>query len=136
MLLRIAIIVYSEKPPEAPQEKPGERHWQPWVFLFAKSEGGPKVHEPARRRLHVDEHMRTVRLIFGLAPFVRVRRKGHGKLEGSIDGRLSVVLHKPVERPAQELRGFPATCGPIGRTADAEFDQNGGESRCGCIASV
>jgi hypothetical protein len=135
VLFRIAVIVNPEKSPEAMQEEPGERHWQPWVFLLAKSEGWPKIHEPARRCLHVDKHLRTVRLIFGFGPFVRVCRKGHGKLEGAVDFRLGVALYEPVERPAQELRGFPATFGPIGWTADAKFDQNRCEPRRARIAS-
>ena len=77
MLFSIAIIVHPEKTPEAMQEKPGERHGQSGMFLFAKSKGWPEIYESARRRLEVDKHLRTVRLIFGLTPFVRVSRKGH-----------------------------------------------------------
>ena len=135
MLFSIAIIVHPEKPPKAVQEESGERHGQSWMFPFAKSKGWPEIYESARRRLEVDKHLRTVRLIFGLTPFVRVRRKGHRKLEGGVDSGLGVALHEPVERTAQELRRFPATCSPIGRLADPEFDQDGGETRRGGIAS-
>ena len=117
------------------QEHSGERHRQLRVLLFAEREGRPKIHEPAGVRLHVEKHLGTIGLIFGLAPFVRVRRKGHRELECAVDSAFAVVAHEPVESTAQELGRLPAASGPIGRIPDAEFDQDGCEARRGCIAS-
>ena len=78
MLFRVAVVVDPEATPKAVQEHTGKRHRQMRMFLFAEGEGRPKIHESARGRLHVEKHLRTVGLVFGLTPFVRVRRKGHG----------------------------------------------------------
>ena len=117
------------------QEHSGERHWQLRVLLLAKSESRPKIHEPAGARLHVEKHLGAIGLVFGLTPFVWVCRKGHRQLEGAVDSSLSLALHEPIESTAQELCRLPATSGPIGRIADAEFDQDGCEAGRGCIAS-
>ncbi len=117
------------------QKQAGERHRQLRVLLFAESESRPKIHEPARGRLNVQEHLGAIWLLFGLTPFVWVRRKGHREIEGAVDSNLNLALNEPIQSAAQELGWLLAATGPIGRIADAEFDQDGCETGRGCIAS-
>jgi hypothetical protein len=135
MLTRIAIIVDPETMSQAVQEHSGERHRQLRVLLFAERESRPKIHEPAGARLHIEKHLGTIGFIFGLTPFVWVRRKGHRYLECAVDGSLSLALHEPVESTAQELCRLLAASGPIGRITDTELNQDGCEAGRGCITS-
>src|SRR5580698_4037864 len=119
MLSSIAIVVDPETTPQTVQEHSGERHRQLRVLFFAESESRPKIHEPAGARLHVEKHLGTIGLVFGLTPFVWVRRKCHRQLEGAVDSSLGLALYKPIESTAQELCRLLAASGPIGRLTDA-----------------
>jgi hypothetical protein len=135
MLSGIAIIVDPETTPQTVQEHSGERYRQLRVLLFAKSESRPKIHEPAGARLHVEKHLGTIGLIFGLTPFVWIRREGHREIEGAIDGNFHLALNEPIESAAQELCRLLVASGPIGRIANSEFEQDGCEASNGCIAA-
>src|SRR6202035_918477 len=105
------------------------------MFIFKEGQGRREIHESARGRLHAEKNLRAVRLVFALAPFMRVRRKGHGEVESLIDFRFSVARYEAIKRTPQELRRFPAACFPIGWIRDSEFDQDSGKaSRC-CVAA-
>src|SRR5579863_6438092 len=122
MLPRIAIIVDPKTTSQAVQEHSGERHRQLRVLLLAESESRPKIHEPARGRLHVEKHLGTIGLVFGLAPFVWIRREGDREVEGAVDSNFNLALNEPIESAAQELCRLLAASGPIGRIGNAEFD--------------
>ena len=101
------------------------------MFIFTEGQSRREIHESARGRLHAEKNLRAVRLVFALAPFMRVRGKSHGKFEGLVDLGFSVAPDEAIKRPPEELRGFPGACFPIGWIRDSEFDQNRGKaSRC------
>src|ERR1700682_4383275 len=101
------------------------------MFIFTEGQGRREIHESARGRLHAEENLRAVRLVFALAPFMRVRGKSHGKFEGLVDLRFSVASDEAIKREPEELRCFPGACSQIGWIRAPEFDQDSGKaSRC------
>ena len=101
------------------------------MFIFTEGQGWREIHESARGRLHAEKKLRAVRLVFALAPFMRVRGKSHGKFEGVVDLGFSAARYEAIERAPKELRGFPDACFPIGWIRDTEFDQDSSKaSRC------
>jgi hypothetical protein len=105
------------------------------MFIFKDGQGRREIHESARGRLHAEENLRAVRLVFALAPFMRVRGKSHGKFEGLVDLGFSVAPYEAIKRAPEELHGFPGAWFPIGWIRNPEFDQDSGKaSRC-CVAA-
>src|ERR1022692_3016840 len=94
------------------------------MFIFTEGQGRPEIHESARGRLHAEKNLRAVRLVFALAPLMRVRGKSHGKFECLVNLGFSVAPYEAIKRAPQELRGFPCACFPIGWIRDSEFNQN------------
>src|SRR6202140_1887155 len=105
------------------------------MFFFTKSQCRPEIHKSARGGLQVEKHLRAVRLVFALAPFMRVRGKDHGKFEGLVDLGFSVAPYEAIKRAPKELRGFPGACFPIGWIRDSEFDQNRGKASRARVAA-
>ena len=73
MLLRVAVVIDAEATPNTVQEHPRKRGRQTRMMLLAQCQGWPEIHEPAGMRLDGEKDLRTVRLILGFAPFMRVR---------------------------------------------------------------
>ena len=119
MLFRVAVVVNPEVTPNAVQEHTGKRRRQTRMFIFTEGQGRREMHESARGRLHAEKNLRAVRLVFALAPFMRVRGKSHGKFEGLVDLGFSVAPYEAVKRAPEELRGFPGACFPIGWIRDS-----------------
>jgi hypothetical protein len=105
------------------------------MFIFTEGEGRREIHESARGRLHAEEDLRAVGLVFALAPFMRVRGKSHGKFEGVVDLGFSVAPYEAIKRAPEELRGFSGACFPIRWIRDSEFDQNRGKASRGRVAA-
>src|ERR1700675_1058599 len=101
------------------------------MFIFKEGQGRREIHESARGRLHAEKNLRAVRLVFALAPFMRVRGKSHGKFEGLVDLGFPVAPYEAIKRAPEELRGFPGACFPIGGFRGFGFDPNSRKaSRC------
>src|ERR1700687_1768896 len=105
------------------------------MFIFTDGPGWREIHESARGRLHAEKNLRAVRLVFALAPFMRVRRKSHGKFEGLVDLGFSVAPYEAIERAPNEPRGFSGACFPIRWIRDSEFDKNRGKASRGRVAA-
>ena len=105
------------------------------MFNFTEGQGRREIHESARGRLHAEKNLRAVRLVFALAPFMRVRGKSHGKFECLVDLGFSVAPYEAIKRAPEELRGFPGACFPIGWIRDSEFDQNRGKASRARVAA-
>src|ERR1700693_2581556 len=127
MVFRVAVVVNPEAASDAVQEHTGKRRRQTRMFTFTEGQGRREIHESARGCLHVEKHLRAVRLVFALAPFMWVRGKSHGKFEGLVDLEFSVAPYEAIKRAPEELRGFLGACFPVGWLRDSEFDPNRGK---------
>src|ERR1700686_1814074 len=98
------------------------------MFNFTEGQGRRQINESAGGRLHAEKNLRAVRLVFALAPFMRVRGKSHGKFEGLVDLEFSVAPYEAIKRAPEELRAFLEACFPVGWLRDSAFDQNRGKT--------